>query len=169
MAIRGGSSGGYTALRALILGDAFAAGTSYYGITDLEEMAKHTHKFESHYLFSLIGRYPERSGTYRERSPIHHPERLSRPVLILQGLQDPVVPPEQAQTMIAAFEARRSPYAYLAFEKESHGFRDAASITKAIESELYFYSRIFGITLADPVQPITIHNLSGNDCSPRTA
>jgi dipeptidyl aminopeptidase/acylaminoacyl peptidase len=169
MAVRGGSSGGYTALRALILDDTFAAGTSYYGITDLEELVKRTHKFESHYLFSLIGPYPKRSGTYRERSPVHQLERLSRPVLILQGLRDTVVPPEQAQTMIAAFEARRSPYAYLAFEKESHGFREAASIAKAIESELCFYSRIFDITLAEPIQPITIHNLSGDDCSPRTA
>jgi dipeptidyl aminopeptidase/acylaminoacyl peptidase len=160
MAIRGGSSGGYTALRALILSEEFAAGTSIYGITDLEELGKHTHKFESHYLFTLVG--TEESGTHRERSPIHQPERICRPVLILQGLLDKVVPPEQAKAMIAVFEARCSPYAYLAFEREAHGFREAGSITRAIEAELYFYSRVFGITLADPVEPITIHHLDGS-------
>ena len=159
LAIRGGSAGGYTTLCVLTFRDDFAAGASYYGVADLEALAKFTHKFESRYLDRLIGPYPEAAELYRERSPIHHTERLSCPVILLQGLEDVVVPPAQAETMAAALDAKGIPYAYLAFEGEQHGFRRAENIQRAAEAELYFYSRILGFDLADPVEPVEIHHL----------
>jgi dipeptidyl aminopeptidase/acylaminoacyl peptidase len=159
LTIRGGSAGGYTTLCALTFHDAFAAGASYYGVADVEALARDTHKFESRYLDGLIGPYPEAAELYRERSPIHHTDQLSCPVILLQGLEDQVVPPSQAEQMVRALDLKGIPYAYLPFEGEQHGFRRAGSIRRALEAELYFYSRIFGFDLADHVEPVEIRNL----------
>jgi dipeptidyl aminopeptidase/acylaminoacyl peptidase len=159
MAIRGGSAGGYTTLCALTFHDVFAAGASYYGVADAEALARDTHKFESRYLDSLIGPYPEARELYRERSPIHFAERLSCPLLLLQGLEDAIVPPAQAEVMVAALRARGLPWAYLAFEGEQHGFRRAENMIRAQQAELYFYSRVFGFEAADALEPIEIENL----------
>jgi dipeptidyl aminopeptidase/acylaminoacyl peptidase len=159
LAIRGGSAGGWTTLCALTFRDDFAAGASYYGVGDAEALARDTHKFESRYLDRLIGPLPEAAELYRRRSPVHHPERLSCPVILLQGLEDAVVPPAQAEAMAAALDAKRIPYAYVAFPGEQHGFRRAEHIRRAIEAELYFYSRVFGFGLPDPVEPVPIAHL----------
>ena len=156
--ITGGSAGGYTTLCALAFTDAFAAGASHFGVSDLEELAKETHKFESRYLDRLIGPYPERADLYRERSPIHHAQKLSCPVTFFQGLEDEVVPKEQAETMFAALRAKGLPVAYVPFEGEQHGFRRAENIRRALDGELYFYSRVFGFELADPIEPVPIEN-----------
>jgi dipeptidyl aminopeptidase/acylaminoacyl peptidase len=157
--ISGGSAGGYTTLCALAFTDTFAAGASHFGVSDVEELAKETHKFESRYLDGLIGPYPERADLYRERSPIHYADRLSCPVIFFQGLEDEVVPKEQAETMFAVLREKGLPVAYVPFEGEQHGFRRAENIRRALDGELYFYSRIFGFYLADPVEPVTIENL----------
>lgn len=159
LAIRGSSAGGYTTLAALTFHDLFRAGASLYGVGDLEALARDTHKFESRYLDSLIGPWPEAAERYRERSPIHHVEQLDCPVIFLQGLEDRIVPPSQAETMVAALEAKGLPVAYVAFEGEQHGFRQAANIRRALEAELYFYGRIFGFTPADSIEPVPIRNL----------
>ena len=159
LAIRGGSAGGYTTLCALAFHDLFAAGASYYGVADVELLAKDTHKFESRYLDGLIGPYPEAADTYRERSPIHAADRIRCPVILFQGLEDEVVPPSQAQVMVDALERNHVPYAYLAFEGEQHGFRRAENVKRSLEAELYFYSRVFGFELADPVEPVPIENM----------
>ena len=157
--ITGGSAGGYTTLCALAFTDTFAAGASHFGVSDVEELAKETHKFESRYLDGLIGPYPERADLYRERSPIHYADRLSCPVIFFQGLEDKVVPKEQAETMFAALRAKGLPVAYVPFEGEQHGFRRAENIRRALDGELYFYARIFGFDLGDTVEPVTIENL----------
>jgi dipeptidyl aminopeptidase/acylaminoacyl peptidase len=157
--IRGGSAGGYTTLAALTFRDVFKAGASYYGISDLEAMAKETHKFESRYLDRLIAPYPEQREVYIERSPIHSISQLECPVLVLQGLEDEVVPPNQAEMIVEALRTKGIPVAYLPFEGEQHGFRQAHNIKRALEAELYFYSKIFGFELAKPVEPILIENL----------
>lgn len=159
LAIRGGSAGGYTTLAALTFRDVFKAGASHFGISDLEALATDTHKFESRYLDRLIGPYPERRDLYIARSPIHFTERLSTPMILLQGLEDQVVPPSQAEKMFAAVKAKGLPVAYVPFEGEQHGFRKAENIKRAMEAELYFYSCVFGFTLADPVEPVQIENL----------
>ncbi len=159
LAIRGGSAGGYTTLCALTFHDAFAAGASYFGVADVEALARDTHKFESRYLDGLIGPYPEAAELYRQRSPIHHTDQLSCPVILLQGLEDAVVPPSQAEQMARALDLKGIPYAYLPFEGEQHGFRRAENIRRALEAELYFYGRIFGFDLADQVEPVPIQNL----------
>lgn len=159
LAIRGGSAGGYTTLCALTFRDVFSAGASYYGVSDLEALAKETHKFESRYLDSLIGPYPDGRELYRERSPIHFAERLSCPVIFFQGLEDQVVPPSQAELMVNALRAKGVPVAFIAFDGEQHGFRRAETIKRALDAELYFYSRIFGFDLAQPVEPVPIENL----------
>jgi dipeptidyl aminopeptidase/acylaminoacyl peptidase len=159
LAIRGGSAGGYTTLCALTFRDDFAAGASYYGVADVAALARDTHKFEARYLDRLIGPWPEAEPLYRERSPIHHTHRLSCPVILLQGLEDEVVPPAQAEMMAAALDAKGIPHAYLPFPGEQHGFRQAAHIRRALEAELYFYSRVFGFDLADPVEPVPIEHL----------
>jgi dipeptidyl aminopeptidase/acylaminoacyl peptidase len=159
MAIAGGSAGGYTTLCALTFTDAFAAGASYYGVGDLEALAKDTHKFESRYLDGLVGPYPEEVERYRERSPVYFTDKLSCPVILFQGLEDEVVPPEQAEQMVRSLKEKGLPYAYLAFEGEQHGFRRAETIVRALEAELYFYSRVFGFELAEPVDPVAIENL----------
>lgn len=159
LAIRGGSAGGYTTLCALTFRDIFKAGASHYGISDLEALAKDTHKFESRYLDRLIGPYPERRDLYIERSPIHFTDRLSCPMILFQGLEDKVVPPNQAEKMVEAVRAKKLPVAYLTFEGEQHGFRKAENIKRVLEAELYFYSKMFGFELADPVEPVKIENL----------
>ena len=157
--VRGGSAGGYTTLCALTFNDLFSAGASYYGVADVEALTVDTHKFESRYLDNLIGPYPEMKDLYRARSPIHFSDRLSCPVIIFQGLEDMVVPPSQAELMVEALKAKGLPYAYLAFEGEQHGFRKAENIQRCLEAELYFYARIFGFDLTDPVEPVQIENL----------
>ncbi|HEV3470793.1 MAG TPA: prolyl oligopeptidase family serine peptidase [Pyrinomonadaceae bacterium] len=157
--ITGGSAGGYTVLSALTFRDLFKAGASHYGVSDLTVLAEDTHKFESRYLDRLVGPYPERADLYRERSPINHVDRLDCPVIFFQGLEDKVVPPNQAELMVEALRRKRLPVAYVAFPGEQHGFRQAANIKRALDGELYFYSRVFGFPLADPVEPVPIENL----------
>ena len=159
LAVRGGSAGGYTTLCALTFRDTFKAGASHYGISDLEALAKDTHKFESRYLDRLIGPYPERRDLYVDRSPIHFTDQLSCPMILFQGLDDKVVPPNQAEKMVQAVRAKKLPVAYLTFEGEQHGFRKAENIKRVLEAELYFYSKVFGFELADPVEPVQIENL----------
>ena len=153
LAIKGGSAGGYSVLCALAFHDIFAAGVSRYGIADLEALARDTHKFECRYLDRLVGPYPADRATYMERSPINHVEKLSCSMLILQGLQDKVVPPQQAEAMVDALKKRNLPYAYLTFAEEGHGFRNAASQIAAQEAELSFFGKIFGFTPADAADP----------------
>ena len=159
LAIRGGSAGGYTTLCALTFKDVFKAGASYYGVSDLEALAKETHKFESRYLDTLIGPYPEELDLYIQRSPIHHTDRLSCPVVLFQGLEDKVVPPNQAEKMLEALRAKGIPVAYVPFEGEQHGFRRAENIKRSLEGELYFYSRVFGFKPAEDLEPVPVENL----------
>lgn len=157
--ITGGSAGGYTTLCALTFRDRFSAGASHFGVSDAEALARDTHKYESRYLDNLMGPYPKRRDVYFERSPINFAERLSCPVIFFQGLEDKVVPPNQAEKMVEAIKKKGIPVAYVAFEGEQHGFRQAQNIKRALEGELYFYSRVFGFELAEPVYPIKIDNL----------
>jgi dipeptidyl aminopeptidase/acylaminoacyl peptidase len=159
LAIRGGSAGGYTTLCALTFHRLFRAGAVYYGVSDLEALARDTHKFEAHYLDRLVGPYKTSRARYRERSPIHHVDRLSCPVIFFQGLEDKVVPPDQTEKMVNALRRRNIPVAYVAFEGEQHGFRRAENIQRALEAEFWFYSRLFGFAPADPVTPVVIENL----------
>jgi dipeptidyl aminopeptidase/acylaminoacyl peptidase len=159
LAITGGSAGGYTTLCALTFRGAFKAGASHYGVSDLEALEVDTHKFESRYTHKLVAPYPERADLYRERSPIHHTNWLSAPVIFFQGLEDKIVPPNQAEMMVNALRAKGLPVAYITFEGEQHGFRQAANIKRALDGELYFYSRVFGFDLADAVEPAPIENL----------
>ena len=159
LAIRGGSAGGYTTLCALAFGGVFTAGASYYGVSDAAALAQDTHKFESRYLDALIGPWPERADLYEQRSPIHAVDRLSCPVIFLQGLEDAVVPPDQTERMADALRRKGLPVACLMFEGEQHGFRRAANIRRAAEAELYFYGRIFGFRPAGAVEPVEIENL----------
>ncbi len=159
VAIRGGSAGGYTTLRALTSSCVFKAGASYYGVSDLEALALETHKFESHYLDGLIGEYPAQSLVYKQRSPINNLDQLSCPVIFFQGLDDKVVPPEQAQMMLDMLKEKGLPVAYVPFEGEGHGFRSADNIKRALDGELYFYSRVFGFDPADKLEPVFIDNL----------
>jgi len=158
--IRGGSAGGYTTLAALAFHpDVFAAGASYYGVSDVEALAKDTHKFESRYLDTMIGPYPEAKELYRDRSPIHFIDRLSCALILFQGLEDKVVPPDQSERMAEAVRGKRLPVAYLAFEGEQHGFRKAETIIRCLEAELYFYGAVFRFTPADTLPLIYIDNL----------
>jgi dipeptidyl aminopeptidase/acylaminoacyl peptidase len=157
--IRGGSAGGFTVLCAFAFHDLFAAGASLYGVADLEALARDTHKFEARYLDSLVGPYPEARDRYIERSPIHHVDRLDRPVIVLQGLEDEIVPPSQSEMIVDALRAKGVPVAYVAFEGEQHGFRQAPNIKRALEAELYFYGRVFGFEPWDPIDPVPIDNL----------
>lgn len=161
MAIRGGSAGGFTTLCALTFHDEFATGSSYFGVADLGALAEDTHKFESRYLDSMVGPYPESADVYRERSPIFHTERLSRPMLILQGRKDRVVLPNQAERMVAALESRAVPHAYLDFEGEGHGFRTAESLVASVNAELSFYGWVFGFQPAGDIPPLPIAHAEG--------
>jgi dipeptidyl aminopeptidase/acylaminoacyl peptidase len=159
LAIRGGSAGGYTTLAALAFHDLFSAGMSQYGVADLSALATDTHKFESRYLDGLVGPWPEAESVYRERSPINHTEGFDRPLLVLQGLEDEIVPPNQSEMIVDALRGRGVPVAYIAFEGEQHGFRRAETIRRAIEAELSFYAQVWGIDLADDIDPVEVENL----------
>jgi len=159
LAIIGASAGGYAVLQALVDYDVFAAGLIRYGVTDLEALARDTHKFEKHYMDRLVGPYPQEQDRYVERSPIHRVDRISCPMLVLQGDSDPVVPPEQAETLVEALERNGRPYGYLLFAGEAHGFRGAEAIVAAAEAELSFLGQIFGFEPDGEICPVTVHNL----------
>ena len=162
LAIRGSSAGGYTTLAALTFHDVFRAGASYYGICDLEVLAADTHKFEARYLDRLVGAWPAERDVYRARSPLHHAARLGCPIIFFQGLDDRVVPPNQAELMVDALDRRGLPVAYLRFEGEGHGFRKADTIRRCLEAELCFYARVFGFEPADAPASVEIRNLPGS-------
>ena len=162
--IRGNSSGGYTTLAALTFRArefkaAFKTGASYYGISDLEAMMRDTHKCESQYLERLVGPYPAMQDVYRERSPIHFVDRISCPLILFQGLEDQVVPPDQSRIMADAVRAKGLPVALLAFKGEQHGFRKADTIVRCLEAELSFYGAVFRFTPADATSDVPIDNL----------
>ena len=159
LAIRGGSAGGYTTLCALTFHDAFRAGASYYGICDLEVLATDTHKFEARYLDRLVGEWPADRDIYRARSPLHHASRLGCPIIFFQGLDDRVVPPNQARLMVDALDRQGLPVACLMFEGEGHGFRQADTMRRCLEAELFFYARVFRFEPADALAPVEIRNL----------
>ena len=156
LAISGGSAGGYAVLCALAFHETFDAGASYYGVADLKSLAEATHKFESRYLDSLVGPLPEARDTYRERSPVYHADGIDAPLLILQGGKDEVVPPEQAFAMIDALADTGTPYAYVEFPEERHGFRNAENIARAHEAELAFYAEVFGFDPDDDLEPVEL-------------
>ena len=156
--IRGGSAGGYTVLCALAFHDTFTAGASLYGVADLEALAGDTHKFESRYLDSLVGPWPEAAGRYRERSPIHHLDGFTAPMIVLQGSEDRIVPPNQSRMIVEALDARGVPVAYLEFEGEQHGFRRSETIVAALRAELAFYAATFGFRPADELPALEIRN-----------
>ena len=160
IAIHGGSAGGFTVLAALSQSDVFTAGGDFYGVADLEALARDTHKFESRYLDGLIGPWPAAKTTYEARSPIHHLAGFSAPLLILQGAEDPIVPPNQAHMIRDALRAKGTPVAMIEFAGEGHGFRRAETIIRAKEAELWFYGRVFGFTPADAIEPVEIENLA---------
>lgn len=157
--IRGGSAGGYTVLCALTFRDFFQAGTSYYGVSDLIKLTEETHKFESHYLDSLIGKYPEEIRLYEERSPINFAGELHVPVIFFQGAEDKVVLPGQSESFVSVLKEKGIPVSYILFEKEQHGFRKAQNIKRSLEAELYFYSRVFDFKLKEEIKPVPIENL----------
>jgi dipeptidyl aminopeptidase/acylaminoacyl peptidase len=161
LCIRGGSAGGYTTLAALAFRDTFAAGASHFGVADLEALATETHKFESRYLDGLVGPYPERRDLYLERSPIHHVEGFDKPLIVLQGLEDEVVPPNQAEMIVDALRTKGVPVAYVTFAGEQHGFRQAANIRRALEAELSFYAQVFGFETppGEAIEPVEVDNL----------
>jgi dipeptidyl aminopeptidase/acylaminoacyl peptidase len=158
--ITGGSAGGYTTICALTFTDDFAAGTSYFGLADLEQFAGgETHKFELQYEYTLVGPYPEAAALYRERSPIHFADQITTPMLVQQGADDKVVPPSHAELIVAALRAGGIPHAYLLYEGEGHGFRKAENIARSLEAEFSFYAQILGIEPGDPLPRLPIENL----------
>ena len=144
LCIRGGSAGGFTVLAALVQSDVFAAGASSYGVADLTALAEETHKFESRYLDGLVGPYPEAKSVYDERSPINHIDRLDSPLIVFQGLEDEIVPPNQSEMVVRALEAKGVTVEYHAFEGEQHGFRKSETVIAVLEAELAFYGRVLG-------------------------
>jgi dipeptidyl aminopeptidase/acylaminoacyl peptidase len=160
VAIHGGSAGGFTVLAALSQSDVFTAGGDFYGVADLEALARDTHKFESRYLDGLIGPWPQAKAVYDARSPINHLDGFAAPLLILQGADDPIVPPNQAYMIRDALRAKGTPVAMIEFPGEGHGFRRAENIIRAKEAELYFYGRVFGFEPADQMAPLAIENLA---------
>ncbi len=161
LCIRGGSAGGFTTLAALAFSDVFAAGASHYGVADLGVLAAETHKFESRYLDGLVGPWPEARATYEERSPIFHTDQIDRPLVVFQGLEDEVVPPNQAEMIVEAVRAKGVPVAYVAFEGEQHGFRQAQNIRASLDGELSFYAQVLGFSLPpdEAITPIEVENL----------
>ena len=159
LAIRGGSAGGFTTLAALVFTDTFKAGANYYGVSDFTPFVEDTHKFESRYLDSLVGPYPESKDLYFERSPANFVDRISAPVITFQGTEDAIVPPSQSERVVNALREKKIPCAYITYEGEQHGFRKAESIIHSLESELYFYGRVFGFEPADEIEPVEIENL----------
>jgi dipeptidyl aminopeptidase/acylaminoacyl peptidase len=159
LAISGGSAGGYTTLAALAFRDVFSAGITMFGVGDLETMARDTHKFESRYLDRLVGPYPEAAELYGQRSPVHFLDQISCPVLVMQGLDDKVVPPSQAEAIVEALLANGIPHAYLPFEGEGHGFRGAAAIRRSLDAGLSFLGQVFGFEPADALEPLEMPGL----------
>ena len=159
-AISGGSAGGYTVLNALSSSDVFKAGADYYGVSDMTALAEDTHKFESRYLDSLIGPYPAAKAVYENRSPLNHLDGFKVPLIVLQGADDPVVPPNQSEKIVDALRKRHVPVAYLLFPGESHGFRKPENITRALQAELSFYGQVFGFKPADPLPPLQVEGLA---------
>jgi dipeptidyl aminopeptidase/acylaminoacyl peptidase len=159
LAIRGGSAGGFTTLAALVFADVFKAGANYFGVSDFTPFVEDTHKFESRYLDSLVGPYPDRKDLYYERSPANFVERITAPVITFQGTEDAIVPPSQSERIVDALRANGIAHAYVTYEGEQHGFRKAQNQIHSLESELYFYGRVFGFTPADDVEPVNIENL----------
>ena len=159
--IRGGSAGGYTTINALTFHNFFAAGAALYGIADLMVFIGDTHKFESRYLDSLVGPYPEEAQRYHDRSAINFMDQLATPMIILQGLEDEIVPPSQAEIMVNALESKGLPYAYIGFPGEQHGFRQAANIIRAQQAELHFYGKVLNFQPADqiPEDTVEVRNL----------
>jgi dipeptidyl aminopeptidase/acylaminoacyl peptidase len=158
--IRGGSAGGFTTLAALTqFPEVFKAGASYYGVSDLEALAHDSHKFEARCLDILVGPYPAMKALYEARSPIHAVDKLACPLILFQGLEDKVVPPNQSEMMAGALRAKGRPVAFVAFEGEQHGFRKAENIIRSLEAELYFYGAVFGFAPADVIEPVAIDNL----------
>ncbi|HYC05857.1 MAG TPA: prolyl oligopeptidase family serine peptidase [Azospirillaceae bacterium] len=162
VAIRGGSAGGFTTLAALAFRDTFKAGANYYGVSDMEALARETHKFESRYLDGLVAPLPEGIEVYKRRSPINNLDGFNEPLITFQGSEDAVVPPAQSRAIVEALKSKGVPVAYEEFEGEQHGFRKAESIVRSKEAELYFYGRIFGFTPAGDLRPIRIDNLPEN-------
>ncbi len=166
VAIRGGSAGGFTVLAALEQSTVFATGTSLYGVADLKALAEDTHKFESRYLDNMIGPWPEAEAVYAERSPINHTEDLNCPLLVMQGSEDEVVPPNQSEAIVAAVAAKGLPHAYLLFEGEQHGFRQAQNVIRSYEAELWFYGFVFGFEAADDIEPLDVRTGPEDGSSP---
>jgi dipeptidyl aminopeptidase/acylaminoacyl peptidase len=159
LAIRGGSAGGFTTLAALVFTDVFKAGANYFGVADFETFVGDTHKFESRYLDSLVGPYPGRKDLYHDRSPANFVDRISVPVITFQGLEDAIVPPSQSEQIVNALRAKKIPCAYVTYEGEQHGFRKAENVIHSLETELYFYGRVFGFDPADDIEGVPIENL----------
>jgi dipeptidyl aminopeptidase/acylaminoacyl peptidase len=159
-AISGGSAGGYTVLVALSTSDVFKAGADYYGISDMTVLAHDTHKFESRYLDTLIGPLPQAQSVYDSRSPLNHLEGFKAPLIVFQGADDPVVPPNQSAAIVEALRSRKIPLAYLLFPGEGHGFRRPENIVRSLQSELSFYGQVFGFTPADKLPPLTIEHMT---------
>jgi dipeptidyl aminopeptidase/acylaminoacyl peptidase len=161
LCISGGSAGGFTVLACLAFRETFSAGADQFGVADLEALARDTHKFESRYLDSLVGPYPARRDVYVARSPIHHLDGFDRPLIVLQGLEDEIVPPNQSEMIVDALRAKGVPVAYLPFEGEQHGFRQAPNIIRALEAELSFFAQLFGFALPgdERIEPVHIENL----------
>ncbi len=157
--ITGGSAGGYTTLMAMAVRDEFDSGASYFGVADLVSFHDETHKFESHYDEYLVGPWPDAIDLYRERSPVAHADSISDPLLLLQGLDDKVVPPSQSEVIVDALKGRGIPHAYIAFAGEGHGFRKAENIKRASEAHLSFLGRVCGFEPADELEPVEIENL----------
>jgi dipeptidyl aminopeptidase/acylaminoacyl peptidase len=160
LAIRGGSAGGWTALAAVttgiaLAGPVFSAATSYFGVADLRTFAAETHDFESRYLDGLLGPLPGFEAVYAERAPVGHVNEATAPILLLQGLDDPIVPPAQSESIAAALAEHGIPHAYLSFEGESHGFRKAETVIASLEAELAFYGQVFGFAVPG-VPPIKL-------------
>jgi dipeptidyl aminopeptidase/acylaminoacyl peptidase len=158
VSITGGSAGGFTVLLSLTKRKFYNAGASHFGIGDLELFIKETHKFEAHYVDTLVGPYPERADLYEDRSAVNFADNLEVPVILFQGLEDEVVPPSQAEEFVAVCKKKKLPFAYVAFEGEQHGFRQEKNIRRSIEGEMYFLSRIFGFDVADRIEPVEIEN-----------
>ena len=158
VAIKGGSAGGYTTINALTFHDRFAVGATYYGIADLSVFIDDTHKFESKYLESLIGKYPEEKEIYYERSAINFTDQLSCPMIIFQGTEDKIVPPSQAEIMAQGLRDKKIPFSLIMYEGEQHGFRQSKNIISSLESELYFYSKVLGFKPFDKLNEIEIEN-----------
>jgi dipeptidyl aminopeptidase/acylaminoacyl peptidase len=157
--IRGGSAGGFTTLAALTASDVFAAGCSLFGVSDLGALARDTHKLESRYLWRLVAPWPEGEKVYAARSPLNRLDRLRTPLILLQGTEDRVVPPAQAELMADALRAQGLPVAVVMFEGEGHGFRDPANLVRALEAELSFYAQVLGLPHPEGVDRVEVENL----------